>query len=94
LLVFDVADVPELPKGKGNKLFNIHNKKGAERAEVLVGAVVVPAGGKLVVIAGERRMTIDWADLKDYRGERAQRGSMLPRGWRGVSRLEVEPPAA
>ena len=88
LLVFKVADVPELPKGKGNKLFNIPAKKAEDRSEVLAGAIVIPNGGKLVVVAGERRMTLEWADLKGYRGERAQRGAMLPRGWRGVTSLE------
>jgi topoisomerase-4 subunit A len=34
-------------------------------------------------------MTLAWSDLKDYRGERAQRGAVLPRGWRGVTRLEL-----
>lgn len=89
LLVFKVADVPELPKGKGNKLFNIPSKKAEDRSEVLAGAVVIPNGGKLVVVAGDRRMTLEWVDLKDYRGERAQRGAMLPRGWRGVTSLEA-----
>ena len=88
LLVFKVADVPELPKGKGNKLFNIPAKKAEDRSEVLAGAIVIPNGGKLVVVAGDRRMTLEWADLKGYRGERAQRGAMLPRGWRGVTSLE------
>jgi hypothetical protein len=37
-------------------------------------------------------MTLKYADLKDYRGERAQRGAVLPRGWRGVQKLEVEVP--
>jgi topoisomerase IV subunit A len=89
LLVFKVADVPELPKGKGNKLFNIPSKKAQDRSEVLAGAVVIPNGGKLVVVAADRRMTLEWADLKDYRGERAQRGALLPRGWRGVTSLET-----
>ncbi len=89
LLVFKVAEVPELPKGKGNKLFNIPSKKARDRSEVLAGAVVIPNGGKLVVVAGDRRMTLEWADLKGYRGERAQRGAMLPRGWRGVTSLET-----
>ena len=29
LLVFPVADVPELPRGKGNKLFGIPTQEGA-----------------------------------------------------------------
>jgi topoisomerase-4 subunit A len=35
-------------------------------------------------------MTLKYADLKEYRGERAQRGGVLPRGWRKVDRLDVE----
>jgi topoisomerase-4 subunit A len=89
LLVFKIGDVPELPKGKGNKLFNIPAKAFETRAEFLAGAAVVAPGGKLLVHAGERKMTLDWADLKSYRGERAQRGAVLPRGWRGVTRLEA-----
>jgi hypothetical protein len=33
-------------------------------------------------------MTIKPADLKDYQGERAQRGALLPRGWRTVEGLQ------
>ena len=89
LLVFKIADVPELPKGKGNKLFNVPADKAEAREEFLVGAVSVAPDQTLAVFAGERRMTLSFADLKDYRGERAQRGAVLPRGWRGVTRLEL-----
>ncbi len=88
LLAFPVSEVPQMERGKGNKLFNIPTAKAASREEVLVGAVVVEPDGALAVFAGDRRMTIDWAGLKAYRGERAQRGAVLPRGWRGVTRLE------
>ena len=88
LLVFPAADVPELPKGKGNKLFGIPGKKAEAREEVLVGIAVVPPGGSLVVLSGDRRMTLGPSDLKTYRGERAQRGIKLPRGWQTVQRLE------
>jgi len=90
LLVFPVKDVPELPRGKGNKLFDIPSKKFASREDFLTGMTVVPKDKALVVRSGERKMTIEWKDLKDYRGERAQRGSVLPRGWRTVDSLETE----
>jgi topoisomerase-4 subunit A len=90
LLVFPVKDVPELPRGKGNKLFDIPSKLFAERKDFLTGMAVVPKDKSLVVRSGERKMTIEWKDLKDYRGQRAQRGSVLPRGWRTVDSLEVE----
>ncbi len=89
LLVFPASEVPELPKGKGNKLFGIAGKKAEAREEVLAGVAVVPPGGSLIVLSGERRMTLSTAELKDYRGERAQRGAVLPRGWRTVQKLEA-----
>jgi topoisomerase-4 subunit A len=85
MLVFPVKDLPELPRGKGNKIFGVAAKKG----EKLVAIAVVPPERNLVVHSGERKMTIKYGDLKDYRGERAQRGAVLPRGWRTVERLDV-----
>ena len=90
LLVFPVKDVPELARGKGNKLFDIPSKKFASREDFLTGMAVVPKDKSLVVRSGDRKMTLSWADLKDYKGQRAQRGSVLPRGWRSVEMLETE----
>jgi len=89
LLAFPVKDVPEMPRGKGNKLFNIPTALAKERAEVVIGAVAVEPGGSLLVHTGDRSMTLSWGDLKDYVGARAQRGAVLPRGWRRVTRLEA-----
>ena len=90
LLVFPASAVPELPRGKGNKFFGIPGKKAASREEFLVGLAVVTVEQKLVIVSGERRMTLSRGELDDYRGQRAQRGGLLPRGWRKVDRLEVE----
>jgi topoisomerase-4 subunit A len=91
LLVFPVKDVPELPRGKGNKLFDIPSKQFAERKDFLTGMAVVPKDKSLIVRSGDRKpMVLTWSDLKDYRGQRAQRGSVLPRGWRTVDSLEIE----
>jgi topoisomerase-4 subunit A len=90
MLAFPVKDLPELPRGKGNKIFGLSSKKVASREEYLVGIAVVAPEQSLVVFSGERKMTIKFADLKEYRGERAQRGAVLPRGWRKVEWLDVE----
>jgi topoisomerase-4 subunit A len=87
MLAFPVKDLPELPKGKGNKIFGVSSKGD----ETMTAIAVVNSSQNLVVRSGERKMTIKFADLKEYRGERAQRGAVLPRGWRKVDRLEVEP---
>jgi topoisomerase-4 subunit A len=89
MLVFPVSEVPELPRGKGNKLFGISSKKFAAREEFLTAMTVVAPDRKLVVVSGERRMTLAFGELDAYRGARGQRGAVLPRGWRKVERLEV-----
>jgi hypothetical protein len=35
-------------------------------------------------------MSLGYAELRDYRGERAQRGALLPKTYRRVTGLEVE----
>ncbi len=90
LLCFPIADVPELPKGKGNKLFNIAAKDAESREEMLAGITVLAPRTSLVVWAGDRKMTINWGELKPYRGERAQRGALVSKGYRGITRLEPE----
>ena len=87
LLLFEMEELPELAKGKGNKLINIPGPKYKSGAEIMVAATIVPEDGSLQVQTGTRMMTIKWNDLDDYYGDRALRGSMLPKGWRKVERL-------
>jgi topoisomerase-4 subunit A len=89
MLVFNVADLPELPRGKGNKIYGISSKKAATGEESLVAVAAVPPGQTLRLRVGERQMTLAFRELADYRGERGQRGAALPRGWRKVEALEV-----
>jgi topoisomerase-4 subunit A len=94
LLAFPVSEVPEMPRGKGNKLYDIPAKKASTREELMVAVAVVPPKANLLIFAGEGKpKTLEWSELKPYRGERAQRGSVLPRGWpRKITRLGVELP--
>ncbi len=88
LLAFPVSEVPEMPKGKGNKLFNIPTQLAKERAEVVVGAAVVEPGGSLIIYNDDRSKTYSFSELKEYQGSRAQRGAVITRGWRKVTRIE------
>ena len=88
LLVFPVSELPELDKGKGNKLIEIPKAKlGTER---VVAVAAVAPGGALVVKSGSRTMTLTWKDLDAYLGTRATRGGLLPRGWQKVEGLGTE----
>ena len=90
LLTFPVSELPELPRGKGNKIFGIPTKKAASGEEALVAIAAVAPGQTLRVLSGERHMGLTYRELAEYRGERGQRGAVLPRGWRKVEGLEVE----
>jgi topoisomerase-4 subunit A len=87
LLLFEMDELPELAKGKGNKLINIPGPKYKSGEEKMVAAAVVPEDGHLEIYTGARKMTIKWRDLDNYYGDRALRGSLLPQGWRKVERL-------
>jgi len=89
LLVFPAADLPELPRGKGNKIFGISTRKTLVAPESLLAIATVGPGQVLRLLMGERHMGLTYKELGDYRGERGQRGAVLPRGWRKVEGLEV-----
>ena len=90
LLVFPATDLPELPRGKGNKIFGISTRKSLVEPESLLAIATVGPGQSLRLLMGERHMGLTYKELGDYRGERGQRGAVLPRGWRKVEGLEVE----
>jgi topoisomerase-4 subunit A len=89
VLVFPVAELPELDKGKGNKLIEIPKAKRA--TERVIAVAVVPPAGTLLVKSGARTMSLSYRDLEHYLGARASRGGLLPRGWQRVDGLHVEP---
>jgi topoisomerase IV subunit A len=90
LLVFPVADLPEMARGKGNKLINIPSAKAEAREELVVGVAVVVPGARLKIVCGERAMSLSYNELSEYRGERAQRGALLPKTYRRVAGLETD----
>ncbi len=88
LLMFSVAELPELDKGKGNKLIEIPRAKRLSGEERVAGIAVVTEGqGEVTLYAGQRKLTLRWADLVEYGGTRASRGGVLPRGLRRVERI-------
>ena len=88
LLVFALRDLPALEKGKGNKIIGVPAAKSA--SEKVVSVAIMTEKQTLIVVAGGRVTKLKGNDLTAYRGERAQRGALLPRGLQRVDRLEVE----
>ncbi len=90
MLMFSLEDLPELPKGKGNKIINIPAARVAERLEYVVAIAVIADNQQLVIYSGKRHITLNMNDLEHYRGERGRRGNKLPRGFQKVDKVEIQ----
>ncbi|TRW94736.1 DNA topoisomerase IV subunit A [Candidatus Methylobacter oryzae] len=90
LLIFPAAELPALAKGKGNKLIQIPGADLGAGKDYVIAAAALPENGQLKVTAGKRQLTLKGADIEHYSGNRANRGSALPRGFQRVDGLECE----
>lgn len=89
MLMFPLRELPELAKGKGNKIIGIPSARAEAREEFVVDVVVINRDQQLKVIAGKRHIGLKFSDLEHYMGERGRRGNMLPRGFQKVDAIEV-----
>jgi topoisomerase IV subunit A len=86
--VIPIRDLPQLAKGKGNKIINIPPKK-LKAGEEIVGAIhCVNEKDSLTLHVGKKFKTMNHRELMDYVIERGKRGSKLPRGWQNVDWVE------
>src|SRR5699024_10986679 len=90
LLVFPIAELPEMARGKGNRLMAITAARAQERAEFVQALTILQPNDTLVVQAGRRHMSLTPRDLAHYEGERGRRGAKLPRGFQNVTSISVE----
>jgi topoisomerase-4 subunit A len=89
MLAFLASELPELSRGKGNKIINIPAARVIERSEFVTALAVLSPGDVLLVYAGQRHLKLKLSDLEHYQGERGRRGNKLPRGFQKVDRIEV-----
>lgn len=79
LLIIKVSELPKLPKGKGNKLIEIKKAEFAKHEDGLIGVFVLGANDTLE-FGGKIAMTPQ--ELASFKGERGQRGAVLPKNLR------------
>jgi topoisomerase IV subunit A len=89
LLAFPITELPELDKGKGNKLIQIPPAKLKSGEESVLAVACVRQGGELTIYCGQRHLTLGWRDLQAYEGARASRGNSLPRGFQRVDWIDA-----
>ncbi len=90
MLVFPLADLPQMARGKGNKIIAIPGARVQSREEFVVAVQVVGERDSLVIYAGKRHLKLRFSELEHYRGERGRRGNKLPRGFQKVDGMRVE----
>ncbi len=89
LLIFNLADVPSLNKGKGNKFMQL------EGQETIAALAALQPNQALQLTAGARSLTLKPGDLTHYQGKRAARGHLLPRGFQKADTMRgVDMPSA
>jgi topoisomerase-4 subunit A len=89
LLLFPVSELPELARGKGNKIIQIPAQRARSREELLLHLCVLNSGDQLVIFSGRRHLTLKPGNLPDFMAPRGRRGKKLPRGFRKVDQLSV-----
>ncbi len=89
MLLFSLDALPQLTKGKGNKIIGIPTERAKNREELLIHLNVIPEDMPVTLWAGKRKLTLKPSDLEHYRGERGRRGAKLPRGLQRVDSVEL-----
>lgn len=84
LLILPLEEVPVLPRGKGNKLIDIHAEDLSGGQDKVVAMAALGAGGELKIFSGKRSFNLKPDDIDHYRGARGRRGAPLPRGLQRV----------
>ncbi|WP_439241912.1 DNA topoisomerase IV subunit A [Lonepinella sp. BR2474] len=93
MLIFPVADLPTLAKGKGNKIITISGADLKAGKDSLVKLLLISENASLVFHSGKRKITLKPEDLQKFRAERGRKGSSLPRGLHSGVEIDVIEPA-
>ncbi|WP_386696872.1 DNA topoisomerase IV subunit A [Lonepinella sp. MS14436] len=92
MLIFPVADLPQLAKGKGNKIVTISSADLKAGKDSLIKLLLISEQASLVFHSGKRKITLKPEDLQKFRAERGRKGSSLPRGLHSGVEIEVIEP--
>ena len=90
MLVIPLSELPQMTRGKGNKIINIPSAKLKSREEFVAAIDCIQDGEKLTVYAGKKHKTMKAVEVDEFAGERGRRGRKLPRGYQKVERIRVE----
>ena len=91
LLIFPIAELPLLSKGKGNKLIQIPATDLSARKEFIAGLCALNENQKLRVYYGKRKPIYKSEDWIHFVSHRARRGKELRPGYlTNIKYIEAE----
>ncbi len=91
MLMFPVDSLPQLSKGKGNKIINIPSAEAAKGDDGLAHLYVLPPQSTLTIHVGKRKIKLRPEELQKVVGERGRRGTLM-RGLQRIDRIEIDSP--
>ena len=92
MLMFPVGELPQMSKGKGNKIISIPSAEAAAGTDKLVWLLILPSGSAITLHVGKRKMVLRSEELQKLRADRGRRGTLLPRGLQRIDRVELDAP--
>ncbi|WP_438500332.1 DNA topoisomerase IV subunit A [Pantoea ananatis] len=93
MLMFPVGELPQMSKGKGNKIISIPSADAASGADKLAWLMILPPGSAITLHVGKRKLQLRSEELQKFRADRGRRGTLLPRGLQKIDRVELDAPA-
>lgn len=92
MLMFPVSDLPQLSKGKGNKIISIPAAEAAEGKDKLTWLKVLPPQSTVLIHVGKRKIKLRPEELQKVQGERGRRGTVM-RGLQRIDNIEIDAPS-
>lgn len=89
-LIFPLSELPEMAKGRGNKMIQIDKHDLQAGKDAVFSMLVIEPKQSVVVSAGKKSKTLTAKDLAYYQGGRGKRGKLLPRGFQKVENITTE----
>lgn len=89
LLIFLVNSLPQLSKGKGNKIIHLSSVDLAAGKDYLFGLYLLSAKSSVIFYVGKRKFTLKPEDLQKFAAKRGDKGILLPRGLQRIIQIEI-----
>ncbi|WP_241587048.1 DNA topoisomerase IV subunit A [Rosenbergiella epipactidis] len=90
MLMFSVNDLPQLSKGKGNKIISIPSADFVAGKDKLLWLLLLNEQSSVTLYVGKRKLKLRSEELQKFKAERGRKGTLLPRGLQRIDRVDIE----